>query len=159
MSIDVESSSHIFLNGTGYDIELLHNSPGMMSLKIGDKYYNSYIHRMSEFSYEVWINEHVIYVTLENEKSRLLGRFLIAASTMTGLITVRAPMPGLVSEIIVKPGEFITSGKSLLILEAMKMENEIRSVSSGRVKDILVERKSAVEKNQPLMIIEASEKE
>ena len=147
------------INGVRYDIERLSSSPGMMSVRIGDRYINAYVHQTAEFSYEIWINHHVIDVVLEDEKSRLLSGFLIPDSSMTGLMTVRSPMPGLVSEVQVKLGEFIAKGQALLILEAMKMENEIRAVSSGWVKEILVERKSAVEKNQPLLVIGASEKE
>jgi biotin carboxyl carrier protein len=155
ISVDIDSSSQVVIDGTAVEVQKLRSDPHVMRLKIEDKFYTAYIQQKTELSYEIWINEHVIAVSLESEKSKLLSRFLVSSISNTGEMTVRAPMPGLVSEIHVKAGEMVTIGKSLLILEAMKMENEIRSVSEGRVKQILVERKIPVEKNQPLLIIEA----
>ena len=72
-------------------------------------------------------------------------------------MTIRASMLGLVIDVRVKSGDIITSGKSLIILEAIKMERKIHSIASGRVKSIFVEEKTTVEKNQPLLVIQASE--
>lgn len=67
---------------------------------------------------------------------------------------VRAPMPGLVSRIQVEIGNTILMGDALCVLEAMKMENEIRSTTGGVVKAIHVREKVQVERNQPLISIE-----
>lgn len=64
---------------------------------------------------------------------------------------VRAPMPGLVLRVEVEVGQDVGAGSGLVVLEAMKMENEIRSSGSGRVKAVLVEPGQAVEKGTPLV--------
>ncbi|MBI2615979.1 MAG: acetyl-CoA carboxylase biotin carboxyl carrier protein subunit [Gemmatimonadetes bacterium] len=64
---------------------------------------------------------------------------------------VRAPMPGLVLRVDVEAGQEIAAGAGLVVLEAMKMENEIRSSGPGRVKSVLVEPGQAVEKGTPLV--------
>ena len=66
-------------------------------------------------------------------------------------------MPGLVTEVSVQPGETIEAGKGVLVLEAMKMENEIQSPIRGRVKNISIPKGSTVEKGQVLLTIEQDE--
>ena len=67
---------------------------------------------------------------------------------------VRAPMPGLVLRVEVEVGQEIHAGAGLVVLEAMKMENEIRAAGPGRVKAVLVEAGQAVEKGAGLLEIE-----
>ncbi len=68
---------------------------------------------------------------------------------------VRAPMPGLVLRVEVETGQEVAAGGGLVVLEAMKMENEIRSPGPGRVKAVLVEPGQAVEKGAPLVEVVA----
>jgi biotin carboxyl carrier protein len=65
---------------------------------------------------------------------------------------VKAPMPGLVLDIRVVPGQMVQKGDVLLILEAMKMENAIKSATDGVVKQVKAIKGQSVEKNQ-LMIV------
>jgi biotin carboxyl carrier protein len=67
---------------------------------------------------------------------------------------IKAPMPGLILAVKKKEGDKVEPGDPLFILEAMKMENEIRAIKSGRVKKILVENGQSVEKNQLVLIVE-----
>lgn len=68
--------------------------------------------------------------------------------------TVKAPMPGLVVDILVAPGQSVTKGENLLILEAMKMENIIKATGDGVVKEVHVSKGAAVEKGQTLLSYE-----
>jgi acetyl/propionyl-CoA carboxylase alpha subunit len=64
---------------------------------------------------------------------------------------LRAPMPGLVVRINAKPGDSVAAGSGIVVLEAMKMENELKAASPGIVKTILVAAGEAVEKGQVLV--------
>ena len=68
-----------------------------------------------------------------------------------GPSALRAPMPGMVIKIEVEEGQQVSAGQGLVIVEAMKMENELRSPGEARVGRILVEEGTAVEKDQVLM--------
>lgn len=70
---------------------------------------------------------------------------------------IRAPMPGLVLRVEVEVGQELPAGGGLVVLEAMKMENEIRSPGPGKVKAILVEPGQAVEKGAPLVELASQE--
>jgi biotin carboxyl carrier protein len=65
--------------------------------------------------------------------------------------TVKAPMPGLVLNIVVEPGQTVEKGDPMIILEAMKMENVIKAAGEGRVKAIKVQKGMAVDKGQLLI--------
>jgi len=67
---------------------------------------------------------------------------------------VAAHLPGLILEILVKPGDKVKAGETVIKMEAMKMVNEIKSKVEGTVKEVLVKMHDNVLENQPLMIIE-----
>jgi biotin carboxyl carrier protein len=69
-------------------------------------------------------------------------------------IIIKAPIPGLIINVLKVEQTQIHEGEGILIIEAMKMENEIRSPKSGILKKILVFEKQTVEKNEPLFIVE-----
>jgi pyruvate carboxylase subunit B len=64
---------------------------------------------------------------------------------------LKAPMPGLVIRVLVQPGQQVADGASLLVLEAMKMENDLKARGAGRVEAVLVTPGQAVEKGQELI--------
>jgi len=67
---------------------------------------------------------------------------------------LKAPMPGLVLDIQVNEGDEVNEGDKLVVLEAMKMENNLKAESGGRVKSINCSKGQAVEKNEVLIIFE-----
>ncbi len=70
---------------------------------------------------------------------------------MSGAMT--APMPGTVLRILVKEGQEVQAGDVLMVVEAMKMENEVKAHSAGTVKEIMVTEGKSVQTGDPLIII------
>lgn len=81
----------------------------------------------------------------------LLEQMGIDTSASTKMSILKAPMPGLVVDWFVKEGDSVQAGDKLLILEAMKMENVIKSTGEGIIKKIYPSKGVAVEKNQLLI--------
>lgn len=81
-------------------------------------------------------------VAVQDEKALLLERFGLNEAAGPPEHVVRAPMPGLVLNVLVEPGQAVRAGDGLLVLEAMKMENELRAHTDGVVKAL--DRKSVV---------------
>lgn len=82
---------------------------------------------------------------------------LVAAGGAAGFGgTLTAPMPGKVVKLLVKEGDLVTEGQPLLIMEAMKMQNELRATSAGRVSKITLQEGATVETGGTLMILEAT---
>lgn len=94
-------------------------------------------------------------VQVQDEKALLLERFGLNEDTAAAERTVYAPMPGLVLNVMVQPGQPVQTGEGLLVLEAMKMENELRSHTDGIVKALHVAPGDAVVKNALLLEFEA----
>lgn len=74
-----------------------------------------------------------------------------ANPAVNGRHTLTAPLPGTVLEVFVKPGEKVEAGQVVLIIEAMKMKNSIRSIYSGIVKDVLISQGQSVAHKQSLV--------
>lgn len=94
-------------------------------------------------------------VTVQDEKALLLERFGLNESSGPAERALHAPMPGLVLSVMVEPGQTVQPGDGLLVLEAMKMENELRAHTDGVVKALHVTPGDAVGKNALLLEFEA----
>lgn len=71
-----------------------------------------------------------------------------------GAKTVRAPIPGVIVALLVRPGDEVVHGQELCTIEAMKMRNNIRSTRAGRIGEVLVNPGQTVNHNDPLMSFE-----
>lgn len=100
------------------------------------------------------VNGKIFDLKLSNELDELLLKMGMGAAKSDKMDVVKAPMPGLVLKILIEIGQEVKKGDSLLILEAMKMENIIKATGNGIVKAIKVNIKDAVEKNQLLIEME-----
>ena len=112
--------------------------------------------------YKVTLNKRVFEVEVEQGEAMLIDEYEIkapaapAAAPAAGLAAgevVKSPMPGNVLKINVTPGQKVNEGDVLIILEAMKMENEVVSTKTGTVAQIVVEKGAVVETDSPLVVI------
>jgi biotin carboxyl carrier protein len=90
-------------------------------------------------------------VQLKDRFDLLLKEMGMDLITSTALKEIAAPMPGLILDLLVKEGDEVKKGDPLLILEAMKMENIIKSPRDGKVKTVKISLHQSVEKNQVLI--------
>ncbi len=93
-------------------------------------------------------------VQIEDARSQALAAVARERPQAVGPLTVRSPIPGRVAKILVKLGEAVVAGRPLAVVEAMKMENEIRSPRAGIVKEIRCAEGANVEANQELVSLE-----
>ena len=155
LRIGSQSQGVLLFKGKSVRAALTSQRDGLYRVKVGDKYSNVYIERLKDNHYQVWLKHFVLRVKLEDERDALIARFarkVIRKSEET----IRAPMPGIVTRISVVAGGMIARGSGVLLLEAMKMENEIRSPIAGKIKTIAVKENTPVEKDQALIVVEPS---
>lgn len=93
-------------------------------------------------------------ILVESDRERLLKKFSHTAAGRHERSEVHAPMPALVVRVEVEVGDEVQEGQGLMVLEAMKMENELKAHQPGRVKQVLVSRGKAVEKGELLLLLE-----
>ena len=101
--------------------------------------------------YEIIIDHHVYFIKVLDKLDLLLEKFGIQSNSSQHLGEVHALIPGLVSNIFVKEGDKVKLGEKLIILEAMKMENEINSPIAGEIKQIHINSGDKVEKGELIM--------
>ena len=111
--------------------------------------------------YKVTLNGRTYEVEVEHGKAILLDEYeaiapapVAAAPVVTGAgEAVNAPMPGNILKVNVKAGDAVKEGQVLVVLEAMKMENEIMAPKAGTVTQVLVSKGSTVDTGAPLVVI------
>ena len=77
-----------------------------------------------------------------------------SAATSSGPQRVTSPMPGKVVRVLVQPGDLVTARQGLVVVEAMKMENELRAARDGRVRDVAVAEGQSVDAGAMLLTVE-----
>ena len=105
----------------------------------------------SRGAYTLWINGHRFAVEALDERMRAIRDLTAATTRDRGPKPLIAPMPGLVVRVHVQAGDRVEAGQGLVSVEAMKMENELRSPSSGTVVAVLVAPGAVVEKGSVLV--------
>jgi biotin carboxyl carrier protein len=103
---------------------------------------------------EFMVNGKPYKPTVKTETDLLLERLGLNIRAKKELKELKAPMPGLVLEFRVSPGDVVNEGDPLVVLEAMKMENILKSPGTATVKAIEVSKGDAIEKNQVLITFE-----
>lgn len=97
------------------------------------------------------INGRIYPVAVKDKFELLLEKMGMNVGASGKINSIKAPMPGLIIDLKVKPGDEVKAGDPLLILEAMKMENILKSPGDGKVKTVKVEKGNSVEKGQILI--------
>ncbi len=102
----------------------------------------------------VWVDGTPVEVEVRTEADLLLERFGLDAGDAGAEREVRAPMPGLVLRVLVEPGQAVEAGAGLVVLEAMKMENELTAPAAGTVAAVHAAPGDAVGKNDLLVEVD-----
>jgi biotin carboxyl carrier protein len=89
-----------------------------------------------------------------DERTRAIRELAGSAARPAGPTSLAAPMPGLVVRVLVQPGERVQAGQGVIVIEAMKMENELRAAAAAVVRSVAVTPGSAVEKGAVLVEFE-----
>ena len=152
-NVDMSSDGVISVGGHEGTINLQHVGGDTYSVLIGNV--SAQIIARSEGSnYQVLLKNNQVDVRVETERDRLLMQYATSAGDAHHRYEIHAPMPALVIRVEVSVGDEVKGGQGLVVLEAMKMENEIKSHQAGKVKEIYVVKGKAVEKGELLMLLE-----
>jgi biotin carboxyl carrier protein len=101
--------------------------------------------------YTIHIDGFRFEVEALDERTRAIRQLAGAGARPTGPASLSAPMPGLVVRVLVEPGDRVHAGQGVVVIEAMKMENDLRASTAGIVRSVLVTPGSAVEKGAILV--------
>jgi biotin carboxyl carrier protein len=103
-------------------------------------------------SFIIKINNHTYRLSVKDKFDELLHEMGFDESQSKKAADIKAPMPGLVLNVMVSQGQQIRAGDALVVLEAMKMENILKAHSDGLIKRVIVKKGDKVEKNQIMIV-------
>ncbi len=148
-----DANQTVEINGEPHHVDFrsIENS-GFYSILIDNRSWHALVEREGD-EYRISIDGEMYVVNVQDERTRKIQKALSKVAVASGDFILKAPMPGMVRSVPVQAGQEIAQGQGLIILEAMKMENELRSPRAGSVKDIRVKPGDAVELGQVLVVI------
>jgi len=152
IQVNVENDK-VLMDGKPFDADVLEFKKGHFQILRNNRSFRAEIvtYLPEEKSFHMKVNNHDYKLQLSDQYDELLHSMGMDASSHRTVNEVKAPMPGLVLKVMIEPGQTIAKGDTLLILEAMKMENILKAPADGIVKKILVTKGDKVEKNQVMV--------
>jgi pyruvate carboxylase subunit B len=110
--------------------------------------------RQGRGKYTLWVDGYRFETEALDERTRSIRDLSAATAGPTGPAPIIAPMPGLIVRVNVSVGDRVEAGQGLVVMEAMKMENELRAIAPGTVRSVEVSPGTAVEKGALLVALE-----
>lgn len=148
----MRSESELFVNGKEIDFPDVSIEKRLVTVRHADRIERFVINRNGD---DLWLirSGRVQPLVIETEREQLLKAAAHSAAGEHGHVVIRSAMPGLVVRINAKVGDVVKRGEPVLILEAMKMENEVRAPADGTVQEIKVNERDSVEKGAHLIVL------
>jgi biotin carboxyl carrier protein len=139
------------LNGDQVEFNIRLMQAGVLSLILNDRVYRCLL---LDTSGETVVQVGSARFPFRQEDRRSLGASRTKQSAGSASQAIKAPMPGRVIRLLVKVGEVVEANQGIIVIEAMKMQNELKTHRSGRVTRIEVDPGAAIGANQTLVVIE-----
>jgi len=155
-TVEVISKNQLKINGEVVDFEVRKEKNKVYVITYNDHSYFVLIKRYDALlkEMEIQVEQQIFQLKVRDDIDDLLDKLGIDYSDMFKVSELKAPMPGLVLDILVEAGQEVKKGDNLLVISAMKMENNIKSPVDAVVKEVKVDKNIAVNKNQVLVEFE-----
>ncbi len=144
----------IILDEKEFQVELSKVNEHLYLIKVGNKVYEVTSSRINSEKYNFLVYGRSYEATVRTTLQEKANEFLSQKERLSHHDVIKAPMPGMILKVSKSVGDTVEIGEPVLILEAMKMENELRSPASGIIKEVHVKEGSSVEKDTVLLSIE-----
>ncbi len=151
--IEIIDEKHILVNEEVCEIDFARvGEQPIFSLLVNGKSYEAFVYPQDE-DWQVLLLGHLYSVYVEDEREKRLKAAAGGRATERGEFHLKAPMPGLVVAVPVTEGQRVSKGDVLIILESMKMQNELKSPRDGVVARLRVAAGDGVEQSQTLLSV------
>jgi biotin carboxyl carrier protein len=147
-----ENGYRVAIGDREMDLDAVHLQGFAVSLIAGTRSYRCDIDPGKNGQLGVLVGEAVYPLEILDER-RLRMRRAAGKFTLEGPQRVDAPMPGKITRVLVKVGEEVQEGQGLVVVEAMKMENELKSPKAGKVTELHAVEGAAVESGAKLVVV------
>ena len=149
----INEDSYVTVDGQRHEIDfrVVGNGP-LYSLLIGGNSYEGHIESTDD-GWQILHKGDLYMVEIEDERSQRLMSLGKAGVLTKGDYYLKAPMPGLVVSVPVKKGQMISQGDILIILESMKMQNELKSPLDGTVLRLQVNPADTIQQDEVMLVL------
>ncbi|MFN0086043.1 MAG: biotin/lipoyl-containing protein [Blastocatellia bacterium] len=148
----VNGTARLTVDGRAHEAEVREPEPGWFTIVLHNRIYRCTVERSPSGEREILINGRRISVSVHDPKRLRAGAKSGAGAG--GRAALIAPMPGKIVRILLQPGDEVAANQGVLIVEAMKMQNEVQSPRDGKVAEIRVTEGQTVNAGETLAVIE-----
>ena len=153
-TIEIDDKARLSIDGESVEYDFQPSSdPTLFSLLIGNQSYELRISPEEE-GYTVQLQGEHLEVQVEDERTHRLAGVRGKLASGTGEIILKAPMPGVIIDLLVVEGDAVEEGQTLLILESMKMHNEFKSPRGATVKEVRVAIGDNLNQKEVMVVLE-----
>jgi glutaconyl-CoA/methylmalonyl-CoA decarboxylase subunit gamma len=153
--VSLLKDSVINIDGKEFHFEIKPLDNSTFLLVIQNKVYEVTLQELEDGKYSIVVNGNLFEVEILTALQEKAKKLLEEKRSVNHEFEVKAPMPGMILKIKKQIGESVNSGEPIIILEAMKMENELRSPITGKIKELFVNEGNPVEKGIKLFSIQS----
>ena len=150
--IEIEKDGSLKVNGEPREVDFLALGPSLYSVLMNNRSYEVVIDERED-EYDLLMRGKLYTAQVLDERALLLASRRGGLDTSSGELSIKAPMPGLIVVIPVTEGQEVSKGETLIILELMKMQNELKAPRDGVVQRISVQAGQSVEQNKLLVTL------
>jgi biotin carboxyl carrier protein len=151
--IEINRDGEVTIDGQSYPIDLRAIDEVTYSLLLENKSFEALVDMGSEEDVNVLLRGRLYAAQVMDERATRLSKASGGVAASTGEITVKSPMPGLIVAIPINEGDAVKKGQTLIVLESMKMENELKAPRDGTIGSIKVKMRQSVDQHQPLVVV------
>jgi biotin carboxyl carrier protein len=151
--VEILDDHRVMLDGKLFEVDFtpIGDQP-VFSLLVNGRSHEAHAVPLGE-GWQVLLHGKMYEASVEDEQAVRARALSHPTVTESGEFFLRAPMPGLIVRPLVSVGQVVEKGTPLVILESMKMQNELRSQRPGTVREVRIQADQAVEQNQVLIVI------
>ncbi len=151
--IEINRDGEITIDGQPYPIDLTQIDEVTYSMLMGSSSYEALVDMSNSEEVNVLLRGRLYSAQVMDERATRLSKAGGGVAAATGEFTLKSPMPGLIVAIQVNEGDVVKKGQTLIVLESMKMENELKAPRDGTIGSIKVKMRQSVDQNQPLLAV------
>lgn len=141
---------HAIIDERSYDLEVVRPQEGVYLLFVGERVYEARAWSDETGSTRIKLRDRYFTANIVDRKHRRTA----TEQAGEGQQLLIAPMPGKVVRVLLKAGDEVAAGQGVVVVEAMKMQNEVKSPKAGRVVEVRVVEGDTVNANQVLAVVE-----
>lgn len=150
--IEINQDGKVLVNGEEKNVNFLNISDSLYSVIIENASFEVVV-ELRDGVYNVLMLGDLYEAEVLDERQQRMQRASAGFGVAQGEIAVKSPMPGLIVDVRVKEGESVEKGQSMIVLESMKMENELKAPRAGTIGRVHISKGESVEQNKVLLTL------